>query len=63
MTGHFPGLVQTVESDRVKLELWVQTSLNEMMWSCKWFPHMREMPTLKQPYFNERYNLEYKYFV
>jgi hypothetical protein len=41
------GTDTSVKSDSVKLVLWAQTSLlNVMMWSYKWFLHVREMPTL-----------------
>ena len=43
----------SVKSDRVKLVLWAQTSLlNVMMWSYKWFLHVREMSTLTYKHTN-----------
>jgi hypothetical protein len=43
----------SVKSDRVKLVLWAQTSLLiVMMWSYKWFLHVREMSTLTYKHTN-----------
>ena len=33
-------------SGSFKLVLWTQTSLSEMMWSCKCSPHVNKMTTL-----------------
>jgi hypothetical protein len=59
MIAHFPGLVQAFQCG-VKLILWAQSSSrNEMMRTCKGFPHVNEMSTLEQLCYKERYNLEY----
>ena len=48
MTADFPGLVQALQQKwRGKASFMGQTSpLSEVMWLCKCFPHVTNIPTL-----------------
>ena len=60
MIAHFPGCVLALQSGRVKLVLWAQTStLSEMMRLCKCFPHVDGMTTLT--YRSERQRNDYTF--
>ena len=39
------GSYTPTKSGGVELDLWTQTSLSELVWSCKCFPHLGKMPT------------------